>query len=93
MTHLTCGVTSYPLHLEPPQDETPENPEVLWMDSPQTNFKDTMGSAHSSMLWHDQVIEEEKQGGAVTKEEPKFGSNPDSDTPQWDLREKPPVMS
>ena len=33
------------------------------------------------MSWHDQVIEEEKQGGAVTKEEPKFGSNPDSDAP------------
>ena len=49
------------------------------MDSPQTTFKDMMGSAHSSMSWHDQVVEEEKQGGVVTEEEPKFGSSPDSD--------------
>ena len=34
------------------------------------------------MLWHDQVIEEEKQGGAVTEEEPEFGSNPNSDVLQ-----------
>ena len=40
-----------------------------------------MGSACSSMLWHDQVVEEEKQGGAVTEEEPEFGSNPNSDVP------------
>ena len=33
------------------------------------------------MLWHDQVIEKEKQGGAVTEEEPEFGSNPVSDAP------------
>ena len=63
------------------------------MDSPQTTFKDAMGSAHSSMSWHDQVIEEEKQGGVVTEEEPEFGSSPDSDTPPWGLREGPPVMS
>ena len=75
------------------QDETSENPEVPKMDSPQTAFKDAMDSAHSSMLWHDQVIEEEKQGGAVSEEEPKFGSNPDSDAPPWDLREGLPVMS
>ena len=51
------------------------------MDSPQTTFKDAMGSAHSSLSWHDQVIEEEKQGGAVTEEKPEFGSNPNSDAP------------
>ena len=38
-----------------------------------------MGGAHSLMSWHDQVIEEEKQGGAVTEEEPKFGNSPGSD--------------
>ena len=59
----------------------PEDPEVTHMDSPQTAFKDAIGSTHSSMSWHDQVIEEEKQGGAVTEEEPKFGGNPDSDAP------------
>ena len=32
------------------------------------------------MSWHDQVIEEEKQGGAVMEEEPEFGSSLDSDT-------------
>ena len=26
-------------------------------------------------------MEEEKQGGAVTKEDPEFGSNPNSDAP------------
>ena len=39
------------------------------------------------------MIEEEKQGGAVTEEEPKFGSNPNSDAPRWGLREGLPVMS
>ena len=33
------------------------------------------------MWWQDQVIEEEKQGSAVTEEESKFGSNPGSDAP------------
>ena len=50
------------------------------MDSPQTTFKDAMGSAHSLISWHDQVIVEEK-GGAVTKEEPELSSNPNSDAP------------
>ena len=58
----------------------PEDPKVAHTDSSQTVFKDTMGSSHSSMSWHDQVIEEEKQGGAVTKKGPEFGSNPNSDT-------------
>ena len=58
-----------------------ENPEVLWTDSPQTTFKEAMGSACSSMLWHDQVIEEERLGDAVTEEEPEFGSNLNSDAP------------
>ena len=31
------------------------------------------------MLWDDQVIEDEKQGGAVTEEEPVVGSSPGSD--------------
>ena len=64
-----------------PQDKISENPEVPWMDSPQTAFKEAMGSAHSSMSWHDQVIEEIEQGGAVMEEEPEFGSNLNSDAP------------
>ena len=93
VTRLTHGVTSYPLHLGPPQDEPAEGPEVLWTDSPQTAFKDAMGRAHSLMLWHDQMIEDEKQGGAVTEEEPEFGSSPNSDAPPQGLREGLPVMS
>ena len=63
------------------------------MNSLETTFKEAMGSAHSLMSWHDQVIEEEKQGGVVMEEEPKFGSNPDSDAPPQGLREELPVMS
>ena len=71
----------------------PEDLKVTHMDSPQTSFKDAMESSGSSILWHDQVIEEEKQGGAVTEEEPEFGSNPNSDAPPWGLREEQSAMS
>ena len=52
-----------------------------------------MGSAYSSMLWHDQVIEEEQQRGVVTKEEPRVESSLDPDAPLPGSEGGVPVMS
>ena len=67
-----------------PWGRTSEGSEVPQTEPPQTAFRDTMGSAHSSSLsWEEQVQEEEQQQrGSAPGDGSRIQSSPDPDAPQ-----------
>ena len=62
----------------PPQSGRAEEVEASRAELPQTAFAETIERTHSSSKsWHDQVIEEEYQGGARSKGESESRDSPD----------------